>query len=427
MLGEEIFLFTIIAIMIHACSQVFKGNVERSIVSSISALIYLTCMWVPAQLQEAGLLLGKVSTLITAGQITSDEIGRLSWYWSLELGIIFLGERFCQLFAGNASSSSSKAVSDRGRDMLISIILVSIGVVALFLIPANSAEDRAVAGQGAATILRLFFTVGLAFIAFHRCFRRLEFVCILAAGILILVSTQVRSPIIVVMIAYVAGVISRKELNPKRLLLFICIAVCFAMLASIMSSVRGSLIRGEGVDASRILSAAFDQPYLSVYQSGIDTLDGYRLSAAIQPYEPARPLSILTMVTTFIPRFIWPDKPTELSVEISQKYLSYGAGGQFLSPVGYLHLAFGYYFFALVGLFAFALTSSYAILKLKQSFLLTVVILIVFRFMMGGAPFDIYYGLTHVIPYFLARQIAAWIGKPQYKAAMTARKPLHRK
>ena len=102
-----------------------------------------------------------------------------------------------------------------------------------------------------------------------------------------------------------------------------------------------------------------------------------------------------------MPRAIWPDKPTDLSVDISYRYLNYARSGQFLSPIGYMRIAFGGYTFALIGMFLVTFLLSRISIKYKNTFMLSLILLVDFRFMIGGAPFDFYYGLVLALPFAL--------------------------
>lgn len=179
----------------------------------------------------------------------------------------------------------------------------------------------------------------------------------------------------------------------------ILLIVIFALGGSYMSNWRENVARHQGLETSQVLAKTFDAPWVQVYESGIDTLDGYRFSEYIAPLEDSRPEDLLNIVLTIVPRAIWEDKPTDLSVELSARYLNYSASGQYLSPVGYLTLALGSYAAALVGLFIFVFVAALLVRKYLFSFVLTIVSCVVIRFFLGGSSFDIYYGFTLLIPY----------------------------
>ena len=123
------------------------------------------------------------------------------------------------------------------------------------------------------------------------------------------------------------------------------------------------------------------------------------------------------MVTNLIPRFIWVGKPLDLSNSVSREFLGYGASGQYLSPVGYLTLAFGNYAAALGGLFVFGGICSYLAIKFESSVWLCFVLALVLRFMIGGSAFDVYYVLVLALPIILVRNLVQWYQRPSMSPA----------
>ncbi|MEG8058421.1 hypothetical protein QP150_18760 [Sphingomonas sp. 22L2VL55-3] len=196
---------------------------------------------------------------------------------------------------------------------------------------------------------------------------------------------------IVVFISYVAGIVGRSEIRFSKVVLFIFLGTILSIGAAYMSAYRGAIIKGGEGDTA--LSDTMENPFLSIYASGIDTLDGYRLSKKVQPGEKADPLNLLVAVTTFIPRAVWPDKPRDLSIRITNLYLKWDSGGIFLSLIGYLRIALGGYVAALMGLgtIIFILSSIY--IRNWQNMTGFFVILISFRLGLAGSPFDVYYCL----------------------------------
>ncbi|MGF7160105.1 hypothetical protein FHS85_001728 [Rhodoligotrophos appendicifer] len=401
---QLIFLTVVGAIVARALLMSRQGKVSCAIVSCISAAVYLTCLWIPAILQSENLIISKIYLARLVALPTPDEVSSLSLRWALELMVILAAEVASTIAAGSTPKTRPPNSKFGLRSMTpwdarrIVIFLMIVGVISTIVLPASSIEQRADGGQGFGVLMRSFLIVGLSMLAFYNFFNSNRFRLAAIAGVLFLIGGSVRSPLLVVLFGYVAGLISRGELLPKRMALLALIAVTLGIFGAFMSNLRGTIIRGEQVSVIEIATQTMMSPYVSIYESGIDTLDGYRLSMMIQPNEEARPLSVFTVFTNFIPRAIWPDKPADLSVEISAKYLNYGAGGQFLSPIGYMSIAFGGYAFALLGLFVFIFVTSRLAICFQNSFVLAVVICIVVRFMMGGAAFDIYYGLTLLIP-----------------------------
>lgn len=408
-MSELLFFLALSLIYGRGAWMATRGRIVGGVVSMIGATIYFLCLWVPAHLQANGTIVSKLVRAQLIRLPDTNEIASLSLYWTLELLVILAAEMIgVALLAKRLriAVATTRRVDRASRWIVTTLLLL--GVMALVLFPSGSIQDRAEGGQGLGVVLRSFFVVGLAALAYNNFFKNLLGWIAGLSGVAILIAASIRSPLLVVAFGYIAGLISRQDLRLGRAGLFAILGVVLALAAGVMSSVRADIIRGGRVEASAIISDILARP-ASVYEAGIDTLDGYRLSAAIAPREPADPANLLTIVTNFIPRALWPDKPDDLSVRMSAKYLGYGQGGQFLSPIGYLTIALGSYLAALAGLAFIVLALSMLAIVLKNSFLLTLVLVVTFRFMIGGAPFDIYYGLTLTIPYGIASAVVGSI------------------
>ena len=165
----------------------------------------------------------------------------------------------------------------------------------------------------------------------------------------------------------------------------------------------GNTVRNQGLNASEIISTNLKNPILGIYGAGLDTLDGYRFSREIADREQGRPLDLLNIALTFVPRQIWDTKPTDFSVDMSAKYLGYRVSGQFLSPVGYLTLIFNSYFFGLLVLAILIVIYCLLSKRYFSTFWNVILLTVAFRFLIGGSSFDIYYGLTLVVPILVFR------------------------
>lgn len=411
-MGQIFFLLITSAIFARALRKVRRNEFAGCLISAITAAIYLTCLWVPAYLQAAHLIVSKIEKAGLVPVPTPDEISMLSLRWAVELAVVLAAELVSGFYSGRSHRLSPVKRASFGtfglRSMTIlearraTMFLIVVGGLATVFFPAPSIGERAEGGHGFGVLMRSFLVVGLSMLAYYNFFNRHSFRLIGAAGTAFLIAGSVRSPLLVVLFGYIAGLTAFGKLRPKLMVQLALLAVFLAIVSAFMSNLRGATIRGEQVVAGDIFLRTLESPYVAAYEAGIDTLDGYRLSMLIQPNEPARPLAFLTVITNFVPRALWPDKPTELSVEMSAKYLKYGAGGQFLSPIGYMSIAFGGYKFALLGMFVFIFLLSRLALRFQDSFVLALIVCVTVRFMMGGAAFDFYYGLTLMIPLLVA-------------------------
>lgn len=397
-----------VVIIFRSLSLSRSGLIHRGLVSGISAMVYLLAMWIPAHLQAAGITVSKLAGVGLAQPPTYDEIGRLSVRWVIELALIVAGE-WCVVSLGLGGRGRRRIESYNSstrRAERVAWILLTIGAVSTLAFPVPALEDRAQGGGGPETLMRTFLITGLCFVAYSNFFEKTVFKIALIVGAGFLILEGIRSPLLVISISYFAGLIVRNRIGPKAILGLALLGIVFAVGAAIMSSSRANIIRQYSLSFSNIVGETLNNPWAAIYHSGLDTLDGYRLAQIVSPYEPAQPLSPLTMLTNFVPRFAWPSKPQDLTVTISAKYLRYGASGQFLSPVGYLTIAFGGYIQAIVALFGISATFTYFVIRYRHSFILSIVICIIVRFMIGGSPFDIYYGGTLLIPLIVADKLS---------------------
>lgn len=401
------FLSVVVVLTIRGIRQVRAENAGSVAVSLIATAIYFFCMWIPSRLQEQGLVESKLDNANFLLLPTLSEISDLSIRWSVELLIVAAAEVLGWALNARRNAPGTTDLnlvplvpaSTHSRELL-GFVLIFVGIVATFLLPAPALEDRGSGGQGIPTLMRTFLIVGLAYVVYHRGFGKRAWWMMVLAGILLLASTGVRSPLLVVILGFIASGLPRNRFkSPRRVLVAILLIVVFALGGSYMSNWRENVARHQGLETSQVLSKTFDAPWVQVYESGIDTLDGYRFSQYIAPLEDSRPEDLLNIVLTIVPRAIWEGKPTDLSVEMSARYLNYSASGQYLSPVGYLTLALGSYTAALLGLFIFVLVASLLIKRYLYSFVLTIILCVVMRFFLGGSSFDIYYGLTLLVPY----------------------------
>jgi hypothetical protein len=83
-------------------------------------------------------------------------------------------------------------------------------------------------------------------------------------------------------------------------------------------------------------------PWGRLQQQGLDTVDGLILSTKVdRDYVGASVADPLKIVTGFVPRLVWPEKPPWLGEMVTQHYTNFGAGGIFLSGPGYTVIVFG--------------------------------------------------------------------------------------
>lgn len=402
------FLFVAFCLLLRGLHHIRASNPGPVMVSMIATGIYILCMWIPAHLQAGGYIESKLDNAGFLLVPDSAEIAYLSLRWCVELLVIAVSEWFA--WALSSSNKRHRRHSLAADPHVISMtekitagFLLLVGIAATLLLPAPSLEDRGVGGQGIPTLLRTFLIVGVAFIVYKKGFGKIHWWFAVFAGIAFLASTGVRSPLLVVIFAYIASELSANRFRSgPRVAIIVCLVAVFALGGSVMSNWRENVTRDYGLTTSQVVSTTLDEPWKQIYESGIDTLDGYRFSHRIAPLEESRPEDLLNIVLTFVPRAIWAEKPTDLAVDVSARYLNYGASGQYLSPIGYLTLAFGSRVGALAGISLFSFFAALLVRRYFTSFYLALVLCVALRFFLGGSSFDIYYGLTLLIPYLVA-------------------------
>ncbi|PBC42410.1 hypothetical protein CJ178_13155 [Rhodococcus sp. ACPA4] len=391
-MASEILFFSIIALIsIRVIGLYRRGQLEYGMVSGLGAWMYLICLWIPANLQSSGQLDSKIERAGIIGLPTSMEIESLTLRWSLEVALIACAELIVVLFL-RVKPLPKSTISD-STWKYVSFFLVVVGVVATIIFPADL-NSRGAEGQGIFVLLRTSLVCGLSIIAFFNGFGKKSIRLLLVIGGAFLVFENVRSPLLVILISLLVGFISRGEIYRRKNLFYLSVLVIVGIfVAAFMSEMRANLTRSEGYSTVQLIEEMSANPLVVPFQSGIDTLDGYRFSKAISNSEPARPLDLLSPVTNFIPRAIWQDKPRSISVEVSTKYLGYKSSGQFLSPVGFLTLATGSYAMALTLFFLFMVGMAILVLRYRKQFWLSIILVVLFRFLLGGSAFDVYYGI----------------------------------
>jgi len=394
----HIIFLILIALNIRLISvRIRSGLTHTIILTSISSAVYLIALWIPSQLQERNVTDSKLVKFGFLNSPSKEELTLLTWHWVLEITLITATEWI--FWKITSMPTLSPPTMKYLGDIRLTLFLIISGLLFFLVLPPPTLDARGLPGQGIPILLRTFLITGTS-LSIYFWFHKSRVVLVLTAvSMLILISGNVRSPLIVIGIAYIARWLPKlREIGIKTIVLSITLVLLFSFVATTMSAMRSNIVRNEGLNASEIISTNLKNPILGIYGAGLDTLDGYRFSREIADREQGRPLDLLNIVLTFVPRQIWDTKPTDFSVDMSSKYLGYRVSGQFLSPVGYLTLIFNSY---LLGLLALAiLIVIYSLLSKRYftTFWNAILLTVAFRFLIGGSSFDIYYGLTLVVP-----------------------------
>lgn len=393
LVSDAIFLVTSALWALFSIRQVVAGRALSVSLTLVSIFIYVICLWVPAHLQASGVLGSKLADAGFAYPASYEEIPGLSLRWTLELILLAFSEFVVWHTRRARAISQTGNITDRDNFWrTVTFTLIAVGAIATVALPVPALEDRAEGGQGIPTLLRAFLITGLALLIYFRAFGKKWAWLIVGAGVLLLIAGNVRSPLLVLVCALLASEIRLGRLRSKRRLMgILALVVAFGLAGSVMSSLRANVTRSYGFTTAQVVQQSLENPWIAPFESGLDTLDGYRFSAIIAENEVAMPADLANAVLTFVPRAVWPEKPATISVQMSAKYLNYRASGQFLSPVGYFTLALGSYPAALVGLFLFGVLMSLLSRRLAATPLVFLVLITEVRFLLGGSSFDLYY------------------------------------
>ena len=389
---------------VYIARQVTAGRAASVTVAVVSLSIYIACLWLPAHLQAAGLIESKLERAGIARPPSMGEIDQLALRWSIELTILTFVEFLVWRTRHGANATQVHALYDIDqRWERTARLLVIVGGMSMVIFPPLALESRAEGGQGFGTLMRTFLIVGLAVIVYYRGFGKPFNWLLLILGTVVLILGNVRSPLLVLVCAYLASEIRLGRLRKiRRLVGVLAVIIIFALAGSVMSGLRANTARNYGYTTGEVIAQALDNPWIAPFEAGLDTLDGYRFSERIAPLEEPQPMDLFNTVLTFVPREIWKEKPSDLSVAMSSKYLNYQGSGQYLSPTGYFTLTLGSYSASLVGLGAFSLVISLLARKYAARFGYSFVLVVSIRFLLGGSSFDLYYGLTLALPTWAA-------------------------
>jgi hypothetical protein len=386
----------------YAANRIKKGLSHTIVLTLMSSAVYLFALWIPSLLQEAGVIESKLVRLGFLNSPSRLDLNVLTWHWALEVAIISATELVFWKFT---SLNDSKLVYSRHlEDKDLTLCLLVLGFIFYLIFPPPPLESRGLSGQGIPVLLRTFLISGTALSIYHRFHKSRLILLLTLIAIILIANGNVRSPLLVFGFAYIAKSFPKlRHINIKIVVIAITFSTLFSFVATTMSSMRANIVRNQGLSATHIISQNLKNPVIGIYGAGLDTLDGYRFSREISEREPGKPLDIFNIVLTFVPKQYWENKPSDFSVEMSAKYLGYRVSGQFLSPIGYLTLIFNSYLIGLIALIVLIIFYSLLSKKYFKSFWNAILLTVAFRFLIGGSSFDIYYGLTLVIPVLVCR------------------------
>jgi hypothetical protein len=422
-LNQILFLGICFVILFRFYRLTLHNRPWSGLLSALACVLYIICLYGSALMQVAGLSSTKLLGPHILPPAQAYELGGLASNWALELCVILLGEMIAGLlvlphkllapaFFVSRNSLEFNFITRNAATVLI--VVGSLSTIAFH----SDLSSRADGGQGLVTILKTCLAVGLCALAFNNFFNQRIYYFVGVCGMILLVIGAVRSPLLAVALAFFAGKIARREITTAKLMRYAVCGLMLAIIGGAMSNFRGDVVSGRGADLYTALSESIENPFIAIYGGGVDTLDGYRLAQFVQPNEPASPENVLVAITTFVPRALWPNKPQDLSIDITNRYLQWSQGGIFLSLIGYLSIAFGGYIEALFALLMLMVGLCAIYRKTFVNFYGFTILLMTFRLFLGGSPFDIYYCLVYMLIYTLAKApfMLMWAGSRKTSA-----------
>jgi len=410
MIETWIFATVALVVMTRTINAYRAGYWYRHATSGIIAMLYIAVLAIPGLLQSRGVLTSKLADAGVLAPPGKPEIASLLLEWALQLGLVAVVEQLVVAVVRRHESAQSRRLPHERLDSQTTpfvvgehyrrsvFTLIGIGAVATLVLPTADLTQRGEGGNGLAVLLQGCLLSGVALLVYNRHFGRRHLTGITLGAAALLIMGGVRSPLVILIIAVVLGRL-RSSADDRLKLGYIAAGLpLFGVVGAFMSAYRGNIARGQGLSNAAILSDVLSDPVSAIYGAGIDTLDGYRFSEMVSNQVAASLWDFSKIVTTFIPRSVWPTKPPALSVSLSETFLGYEASGMYLSPVGYLRLVGGSYTAALVLLVVIVALLVAGLQRYKDGFASCYILLATFRFFLGGDQFDFYYVLALAIP-----------------------------
>ena len=305
-------------------------------------------------------------------------------------------------------------------------ILMAVGMtVALVALGGDKASELSErgtqTGQGLLVLAWWCLPLGIAIGVLHRHWGSRWRIGLSCTGLLLLLSSGVRSPLILVALAFVPDLARRLAHSRRPGIIALGGAAAGYLLISVAAALslwRGLIRNGTPIPFFDALFVYLPDPARALTTSGIDTVDGLLFIQHLPANAVnANLLDLLKVFSTAIPSQFYADKPEFISNMLSREYLGFGAAGMFLSGPGYLMLIGGGVA-AAAALFAFgglvfrhlASTRFGGVTWLIAAYTLV-------RFFMGGDAFDFYQGLTlvaiSIASIVAARSLAVFTGRRQ--------------
>ena len=253
----------------------------------------------------------------------------------------------------------------------------------------------------------------------RRCFTKpVRFILVAYCGIVTLLSFT-RSPILLV-VCYLtirgAVALARRRISIRFLISAAAVSYVVMILVSVISQWRGAKIRHLSFSLFDAVTKIAGNPVTSLPTSAnVNTFDGTIFTRLLQGQGVrGSPRNWAVAITTFVPSQIWPGKPSPLSLDLSARYLHFGASGIFLSGAGFASMTLYGTVGAMLAWFAMAVAVTLFLRRgMREPFdflWCSLGVFLIVTLWFEGDAFNIYYTFTIVIVSWFCLWLArGWI------------------
>lgn len=295
------------------------------------------------------------------------------------------------------------------------LVLLVIGVL-FVLFAGTSFEDRGrTVGQGFTQLFGYAAPIAIAIGVLNRHWGSRTYVVLSLVGVGVLLPGGVRTPLLIVAAAVAMRYLRSSAAQPIRWRQVLAAGLAIYMGATMLvalSTYRGSRDAADAASLPTNVARAAVNPFSQLQAQGVDTVDGLILATKVdREYVGASWLDPTKVVTGFVPRQLWPEKPIWLGTTVTQAYTNFGAGGIFLSGPGYALIVFGSIaavpvLFGLLGAFSESLLRR----MIEPSVWSALLVYFLMRFFFAGDAFDAFHVLGLCIVFVFARTVRGVLG-----------------
>lgn len=386
--------------VLHNRSDAQAGQPPRHIGATVVAALTIACISIPAVSLVWRSRVATVERLAERELATSAKLSVALWVATVCLIAFSLGE---SLLSSRRRELLPEQVRTRDETWRLACPLMYVVGISAYIL--SRGDDRTAAflargsaqGEGLVSSAKWALPIGITVALLYGHWGSRSRAIASVIGVLIIVDSGVRSPLILIAIAAIPRLVDSIGRARRPVLAVTAALVLGWLLVSVGSGInvwRGGIRHGEPVTLTSAIVAASQDPVKGLTEAGIDTIDGLLFTQALPNGLQTDGLwDLRKAVTTIIPRQLYPNKPDLLSNALSREYLGFGTAGMFLSGAGYLRIIGGGWWAAGMGfvvLGALYQAVSRAGVRRVRWVIATYVLV---RFYMGGDAYDFFQGL----------------------------------